>query len=110
MTSGLPWGRGTSADERVGRCARRAVFRQRRGVARGAPADERAASGLIGMFSPVPGGAGVREALMVAVAQASGIDGAAVLLAAIAYRVALFAAIPPLYLVARGWRALRRDD
>ncbi len=65
---------------------------------------------LIGMFSPVPGGAGVREALMVAVAQASGIDGAAVLLAAIAYRVALFAAIPPLYLVARGWRALRRND
>ncbi len=65
---------------------------------------------LIGMFSPVPGGAGVREALMVAVAQASGFDGAAVLLAAIAYRVALFVAIPPLYLAARVWRAVRTGD
>lgn len=62
---------------------------------------------LIGMFSPVPGGAGVREALMVAVAQARGVDGAAVLLAAVAYRVALFAAIPPLYAAARFWRAVR---
>jgi uncharacterized membrane protein YbhN (UPF0104 family) len=61
------------------------------------------------MLSPVPGGAGVREALMVAVAQARGLDEAAVaavLIAAVAYRVALFLAIPPLFLAARLWRAL----
>ena len=62
---------------------------------------------LVGMLSPVPGGAGVREALMVAVAQAQGVDGAAVLLAAVAYRAALFVAIPPLYAGARFWRAAR---
>ncbi len=60
---------------------------------------------LVGMLSPVPGGAGVREALMVAVANARGVDGAAVLLAAVAYRAALFIAIPPLYAGARLWRA-----
>jgi len=63
---------------------------------------------LLGMVSPVPGGAGVREALMVAVAHARGLDGAAVLLAAVAYRVALFGAIPVVYAGVRSWRALRR--
>jgi uncharacterized membrane protein YbhN (UPF0104 family) len=52
---------------------------------------------LVGMLSPVPGGAGVREALMVAIAGVAGADPAAVLLAALVYRVALFAAIPILY-------------
>ena len=63
---------------------------------------------LIGMLSPVPGGAGVREALMVAVAHAGGVDGAAVLLAAVAYRAALFVTIPLLYAAIRLWRATCR--
>ncbi len=64
---------------------------------------------LVGMLSPVPGGAGVREALMVAVAHGHGADGAAVLVAAVTYRIALFAAIPILYLAVRAWLALRPD-
>ncbi len=63
---------------------------------------------LVGMLSPVPGGAGVREALMVAVAQGHGADGAAVLVAALTYRIALFAAIPILYLAVRAWLVHRR--
>lgn len=59
---------------------------------------------LIGMFSPTPGGSGVREALMVVVAQAGGLPGAPVLLAAIAYRVALLVAVPVLYVLVRIWR------
>jgi uncharacterized membrane protein YbhN (UPF0104 family) len=64
---------------------------------------------LFGMLSPGPGGAGVREALMVAVAGAYGADAALALVAAVAYRVALFAAIPILYVLAKGWIALRGD-
>lgn len=52
---------------------------------------------LIGMVSPVPGGAGVREALMVAMAHVYDVNSTDVLLAALVYRVALFAAIPILY-------------
>jgi uncharacterized membrane protein YbhN (UPF0104 family) len=52
---------------------------------------------LIGMVSPVPGGAGVREALMVAMAHIYDVNSTDVLLAALVYRVALFAAIPILY-------------
>lgn len=63
---------------------------------------------LVGMLSPVPGGAGVREALMVAVAHGHGADGAAVLVAAVTYRIALFAAIPILYLGVRAWLMYRR--
>jgi uncharacterized membrane protein YbhN (UPF0104 family) len=59
---------------------------------------------LIGMVSPVPGGAGVREALMVAVAGFARVDGAAVLLAALLYRMALFITLPALYGLARVWR------
>jgi uncharacterized membrane protein YbhN (UPF0104 family) len=55
------------------------------------------------MLSPVPGGAGVREALMLAVARVHGADGASVLLAAVTYRVALFASIPILYALVRVW-------
>lgn len=68
---------------------------------------------LVGMLSPVPGGAGVREALMIAVAQAREVNGAAVLLAAVAYRVALFLAIPVLYGGVRIWMGTahgRADD
>ncbi|MGH2558455.1 MAG: lysylphosphatidylglycerol synthase transmembrane domain-containing protein [Thermomicrobiales bacterium] len=58
---------------------------------------------LVGMLSPVPGGAGIREALMLAVARVHDADTGAVLLAALAYRVALFAAIPVLYAGVRIW-------
>lgn len=61
---------------------------------------------LVGMLSPVPGGAGVREALMVVVADVHSADPAAVLVAAVTYRVALFAAIPVLYIVVRLWLSL----
>jgi uncharacterized protein (TIRG00374 family) len=60
---------------------------------------------FIGMISPVPGGAGVREALMVAVAGLARVDGAAVLMAALLYRMALFASLPLLYAGARLWRS-----
>ena len=49
---------------------------------------------LIGMLSPVPGGAGVREALMAAAARLDGVPGAPVILAAVAYRLALFVVTP----------------
>jgi uncharacterized membrane protein YbhN (UPF0104 family) len=58
---------------------------------------------LVGMLSPVPGGAGIREALMLAVARAEGADSAIVLVAALVYRVALFLAIPILYMGVRVW-------
>jgi uncharacterized protein (TIRG00374 family) len=61
---------------------------------------------LIGMISPVPGGAGVREALMLAIARIHDADGATVLLTAVTYRIALFASIPILYLLVRGWLAI----
>lgn len=60
---------------------------------------------FIGMVSPVPGGAGVREALMVAVAGFARVDGAAVLLAALLYRMALFVSLPVIYALARLWRS-----
>jgi hypothetical protein len=49
---------------------------------------------LIGMLSPVPGGAGVREALMAAAARLEGVPAGPVVLAAVAYRLALFAVTP----------------
>jgi glycosyltransferase 2 family protein len=61
---------------------------------------------LVGMLSPVPGGAGVREALMLAVARVHGADGATVLLAAVTYRIALFGSIPILYGLVRIWLKL----
>ena len=64
---------------------------------------------LLGMLSGLPGGAGVREALMVAVAKAHGADSAEVLVAAVTYRLALFAAIPFLYAAVRIWLNLSRD-
>jgi len=62
---------------------------------------------LVGMLSPVPGGAGVREALMIAVASVHGANEANVLLAGVTYRIALFAAIPILYGIIRVLIALR---
>lgn len=62
---------------------------------------------LVGMISPVPGGAGVREALMIAVASVHGANEANVLLAGVTYRIALFAAIPILYGIIRILIALR---
>ncbi|MFN8592479.1 MAG: lysylphosphatidylglycerol synthase transmembrane domain-containing protein [Thermomicrobiales bacterium] len=56
---------------------------------------------LIGMVSPVPGGAGIREALMTAAARLAGYPVAPVLLAAIAYRLALFAVTPLVWAVLR---------
>jgi uncharacterized protein (TIRG00374 family) len=58
---------------------------------------------LLGMLSGLPGGAGVREALMVAVARVHHADTAAVLVTAITYRILLFAAIPILYGAVRLW-------
>jgi uncharacterized protein (TIRG00374 family) len=49
---------------------------------------------LVGMLSPVPGGAGVREALMAAAARLGGTPAGPVVLAAVAYRLALFFVTP----------------
>ena len=49
---------------------------------------------LVGMLSPVPGGAGVREALMAAAAGLVGVAAGPVVLAAVAYRLALFLVTP----------------
>jgi len=64
---------------------------------------------LVGMLSPIPGGAVVREALMYAVARLADVEGDPVIAAAVIYRFALFAAIPILYVFARWWIA-RRDE
>lgn len=64
---------------------------------------------LIGMLSPIPGGAVVREAMMYVVARMAGVPGAEVVAAAVIYRVALFAAIPILYAITRIWLARRGD-
>jgi uncharacterized membrane protein YbhN (UPF0104 family) len=64
---------------------------------------------LVGMLSPVPGGAGIREALMIGVARVEDADSAIVLVAALVYRVALFLAIPILYLVVRVWLRASRE-
>ncbi|MGI9254009.1 MAG: lysylphosphatidylglycerol synthase domain-containing protein, partial [Thermomicrobiales bacterium] len=52
---------------------------------------------LVGMLSPLPGGAGIREAMMVTVAHVEGLDGASVLVAAVVYRAALFIVVPLLF-------------
>ena len=56
---------------------------------------------LIGMLSPVPGGAGVREALMAGAARLEGVPAGPVVLAAVAYRLALFAVTPFVWSVIR---------
>ena len=62
---------------------------------------------LIGMLSPIPGGAVVREAMMYVVARLAGAPGAEVVAAAVLYRMALFLAIPILYGITRLWLAKR---
>lgn len=62
---------------------------------------------LVGMLSPIPGGAVVREALMYVVARLADAPGREVVAAALIYRFALFAAIPILYLGTR-WVISRR--
>jgi uncharacterized protein (TIRG00374 family) len=64
---------------------------------------------LVGMLSPIPGGAAVREGLMYVVARLSdlGPQADAILAAALIYRFALFVAIPILFALNRIW--LRRD-
>lgn len=52
---------------------------------------------MIGMFSPIPGGAGIREALMIAMAHIYDVDATNVVLAALIYRIILFISIPILY-------------
>ncbi|MGN6031403.1 MAG: lysylphosphatidylglycerol synthase transmembrane domain-containing protein [Thermomicrobiales bacterium] len=64
---------------------------------------------LIGMLSPIPGGAVVREALMYVVARLAGVSGAEVVAAALLYRFALFGAIPILYGITRLWITIRGD-
>lgn len=63
---------------------------------------------LAGMLSPFPGGAGVREALMGGIARVHGADVSATIFAAVAYRLALFASIPILYLAFRLWLSVKR--
>ncbi len=63
---------------------------------------------LIGMLSPVPGGAGVREALMAAVARLDGAPAGPVVLAAVTYRLALFVVTPVVWGLVRLARAPRK--
>ena len=60
---------------------------------------------LVGMLSPIPGGAAVREGLMYVVARMSELASSAdaILAAALIYRFALFGAIPVLFVVNRIW-------
>jgi uncharacterized protein (TIRG00374 family) len=58
---------------------------------------------LIGMLSPLPGGAGIRETLMGGIARIHGAAVSPTIFAAVAYRLALFASIPVLYLLFRVW-------
>lgn len=62
---------------------------------------------LIGMLSPIPGGAVVREAMMYVVARMAGVPGAEVVAAAVIFRMALFGAIPILYAITRIWLSKR---
>ena len=62
---------------------------------------------LVGMLSPIPGGAVVRETLMYVVARLADVPAGEVVAAAVIYRVALFGAIPILYALTRWWVAHR---
>jgi len=62
---------------------------------------------LVGMLSPIPGGAVVREALMYVVARLADVPGGEVVAAAVIYRMALFGGILVLYLIIRAWLAMR---
>lgn len=62
---------------------------------------------LVGMLSPIPGGAVVREAMMFIVARMHDVPGSPIIAAAVIYRLALFLAVPILYLIVRAWIARR---
>ncbi len=64
---------------------------------------------LVGMLSPIPGGAVVREAMMYVVARMAGVPGAEVVAAAVIFRMALFGAIPILYAITRIWLSKRSN-
>lgn len=64
---------------------------------------------LVGMLSPIPGGAVVREAMMYVVARIAGVPGGEVVAAAVIYRMALFGAIPILYGIIRLWISRRGE-
>ncbi|MDQ2683125.1 MAG: flippase-like domain-containing protein [Chloroflexota bacterium] len=65
---------------------------------------------LVGMLSPLPGGAGVRETLMGGIARIHGVAVSPTIFAAVAYRLALFASIPVLYLIFRVWLSLGKSE
>jgi uncharacterized protein (TIRG00374 family) len=65
---------------------------------------------LVGMLSPLPGGAGVRETLMGGIARIHGVAVSPTIFAAVAYRLALFASIPILYLVFRVWLSFGKSE
>jgi uncharacterized membrane protein YbhN (UPF0104 family) len=65
---------------------------------------------LVGMLSPIPGGAVIREALMYVVARLADAPTGPVVAAAVIYRIALFAAIPILYVVTRWWISHRKSE
>lgn len=65
---------------------------------------------LVGMLSPIPGGAVVREALMYVVARLAGAPAGDILAAAVIYRIALFGAIPILYALTRWWISRRNGQ
>jgi uncharacterized protein (TIRG00374 family) len=64
---------------------------------------------LIGMLSPLPGGAGIREALMGGIARVHSVAVSPTIFAAVAYRIALFASIPVLYALFRVWLSLGKE-
>jgi uncharacterized membrane protein YbhN (UPF0104 family) len=63
---------------------------------------------LVGMLSPFPGGAGIRETLMGGIARIHGAAVSPTIFAAVAYRLALFVSIPVLYVVFRLWLSARK--
>jgi uncharacterized membrane protein YbhN (UPF0104 family) len=63
---------------------------------------------LVGILSPIPGGAVVRESLMYVVARLADVPGSEVVAAAVLYRMALFVSIPILYLLCRIWIGTRQ--
>lgn len=65
---------------------------------------------LVGMLSPIPGGAIIREALMYVVARLADAPAGEVIAAAVIYRIALFGAIPILYALTRLWIYRRKVD
>lgn len=64
---------------------------------------------LIGILSPIPGGAVIRESLMFVVARLADAPGTEVVAAAVLYRMSLFLSIPVLYALCRIWISTRKS-